>query len=70
MKLLCINTSVLKDHTGEHTGEGLEEGKIYETIGEPYKDKYSDLCYYITGLGSKLMCRFTKVIEEPKPCLL
>lgn len=64
MKLLCINSKPIESKTYINMGYGLEEGKIYETKGKPFREEGSDLCYYIEGLGSKLVCRFTELLEE------
>lgn len=70
MKLLCVNASsiTLKSKTQnklvECTGDNLKEEQIYETSGEPFIDEHGFPSYYIKGLGIKLTCRFTKLIEE------
>ena len=64
MKLLCINNRELIIKGRRALGSGLEEGKEYETKGEPFVGDSGGLCYYIKGIGSRLCCRFTKVIEE------
>ena len=64
MKLLCINNKEIRTTELIQTGEGLKEGEIYETIGEPFISENGNLCYYIKGLGAKMCCRFTKLIEE------
>jgi len=73
MKLLCINTQVIRSKTFMRNGkvtaydmypEGLKEGEIYETDGKPFPDpEHGALKYYIKGLGTRLCCRFTEVLE-------
>lgn len=66
MKLLCINDKFIKIPGYTYIGDGLREGEIYETIGEPFLQSPYDPClsYYIKGLGTKLVCRFTKVLDQ------
>jgi len=70
MKLLCINSGDIKignsifDGRGENDNQPLKEGEQYETIGEPYISNTNQQCYFIKGYGSRLCCRFTKLIEE------
>ncbi len=48
-----------------HKGKGLEEGKVYITRGKPFKcEDTGRPVYYIEGLGQKLCCRFTELLEE------
>lgn len=39
MKLLCINTGIIKVKNTLHIGENLILGKIYTTEGEPFLDE-------------------------------
>lgn len=68
MKLLCINNKVIVKETSTEIiaaqGEDLIEGKIYETRGKAFKDEDGDLCYYITGVGTRLCCRFTELLDD------
>jgi hypothetical protein len=66
MKLLCIKAGTIKKPDGTKChGDGLEEGKIYTTKGKPYIDPESgNKCYYIEGLGSKLVERFTELLDN------
>tara|TARA_R110000868_G_scaffold103727_1_gene285495 strand:- start:300 stop:599 length:300 start_codon:yes stop_codon:yes gene_type:complete len=68
MKLICINDKVLKFKVGNTTfiknGRGLKEGETYETNAEPFTDQYGELCYYIIGLGSKLVSRFSVALDQ------
>jgi hypothetical protein len=67
MKLLCINSKIIKTSNSRCLGRGLKEGEIYETKGKPFQDEEGLYNYYITGLGPKLMCRFTEALDENKP---
>lgn len=68
MKLLCINNKLITKETPtgifSQWGEGLVEGESYITRGKSYIDEDGDLCYYIEGLGSRLCCRFTELLDE------
>ena len=68
MKLLCINDKlIVSKGTGyicRHTGDGLKDGQTYTTNGKPFTDEYGQQCYYIDGLGSKLCCRFTELLDQ------
>ncbi len=63
MKLLCINTKIIKSGVFICHGNGLKEGEIYTTKGKSYEDE-GGMAYYIEGLGSKLCVRFTELLEE------
>ena len=65
MKLLCINNRKISKPPFVCSGQGLEEGKIYTTKGKPFEED-GMMNYYIEGLGVKLCCRFTEVLEEDK----
>lgn len=65
MKLLCIETKDIV--IGEWTywgGKNLKEGEIYTTRGKPFKNDSGQLCYYIDGIGRKLCCRFTELLDD------
>jgi hypothetical protein len=69
MKLLCINDNSIfnRDEDGntrESQGWGLIEGHVYTTRGKKYVDEDGDECYYIDGLGSRLACRFTELLDS------
>lgn len=66
MKLLCINNKKIEFKTVIQHGTGLEEGKIYKTVGKKFNNEYGQPCYYIEGLGQKLCCRFTELLEDEK----
>lgn len=67
MKLLCINANeIVFPGVVTCTGLNLEEGKIYETIAKPFTDEHDLQSYYITGLGAKLACRFTELLDDSK----
>jgi hypothetical protein len=67
MKLLCINTEdIITNGITNNGGAELKEGEIYTTRGKPCIDSVSNLpCYYIDGIGRKLCCRFTELLDEP-----
>jgi len=64
MKLLCIDNKpiVINNYIG--MGTGLIEGEIYETKGKSFIRKDGNLCYYIEGLGARMVCRFTELLDE------
>lgn len=68
MKLLCINDKKIRIETDTHifeaSGECLKEGNEYDTRGKTFKDEDGLDCYYIEGVGAKLACRFTELLEE------
>lgn len=68
MKLLCINAKLIirtqNEKTYRHNATQLIEGKIYETFGKPYYNDINNYVYYINGLGEKMACRFTEVLES------
>lgn len=63
-KLLCINAKLIVFSNIRCHGGGLKEGEIYETKGKPFIDEYGHENYYIKGLGVKLCCRFTELLED------
>ena len=69
MKLICINDKVLKFKGDNGTifvkkGVGLKEGETYETNAEPFTHQDGHLCYYIIGLGAKLVLRFSVALDQ------
>jgi hypothetical protein len=68
MKLLCVNPKIIEIKEGNHItryhGTGLKEGEIYITRGKPFKSETGMDNYYIDGLGPRLACRFTELLEE------
>ncbi len=67
MELLCINDKVIVISSTEYVnGErgGVKEGKIYETQGEVFSDKFGNDCYYIKNKGTFLAMRFTKALPR------
>ena len=64
MKLLCINDKYIKHNNITSRGAGLKEGETYITKGKPYAGTTGDPVYYIEGLGAKLCCRFTELLDE------
>jgi len=64
MKLLCINNKTIKTNNISHAGGGLKEGEVYITRGKSFIGEGGEVCYYIEGLGSKLCCRFTELLDE------
>ncbi len=64
MKLLCINAGNIQIGLITYIGEHLKEGEEYETKGEPFIEADGEPCYYIVGLGGRLCCRFTKLLDE------
>ena len=66
MKLLCINTEdIIINGINNIGGKELNEGEIYTTRGKPCIDSVSKQpCYYIDGIGRRLCCRFTELLEE------
>ena len=68
MKLLCVNDKnilrTVNDRKVLSLGLGLVEGDVYTTRGKQFVDVDNDLCYYIEGLGVKLACRFTELLED------
>lgn len=64
MKLLCINDKIINYPTVNQYGTLLKEGNIYETKGKSYNNSYGQPCYYIEGIGTKLVCRFTELLYD------
>lgn len=64
MKLLCINAKEITTATHTLSGEGLKEGEIYTTLGKTFLGKSGLPCYYIEGLGARLVSRFTELLED------
>ncbi len=68
MKLLCVNPKMIEIKEGNHItryhGTDLKEGEIYVTRGKPFKSESGMNNYYIEGLGPRLVCRFTELLEE------
>jgi hypothetical protein len=69
MKLICINDRVLKFKADNGTiiekqGVGLKEGETYETNAEPFTQLDGLLCYYIIGLGPRLVLRFSVALDQ------
>lgn len=64
MKLLCINNKDITINGLLHYGgRDLKEGEIYTTKGKPFNNN-GQMCYYIDGIGSRMCCRFTEVLDE------
>lgn len=65
MKILCVNDKEINLdeilYLNTFNG-GVKEGKIYETLGEVFKNIHNHECYYITGKGPILAMRFTKAL--------
>jgi hypothetical protein len=68
MKLLCVNSQMIEIKEGNHItryhGAGLKEGEIYITRGKSFKSESGLYNYYIDGLGPRLACRFTELLED------
>ena len=70
MKLLCVNTKdIIINNRLKYGGRSLKEGEIYTTKGKPYISN-GEMCYYIDGIGTKMCCRFTGVLDEKEEILL
>ena len=73
MKLLCVNdkdiVSIKNNVQIRHIGNGLVENQIYETIGKSFIDADGDECYYVSGIGTRLKCRFTELLIEKEVIL-
>ncbi len=63
MKLLCINNKEIVIDNIRFIPGGLEEDKDYVTRGKPFTSSSGQLCYYIEGIGKRLCCRFTELLE-------
>lgn len=66
MKLLCVNARIIRTKTTNYSGDGLVEGEEYTTRGKPYMNAEGKPLYYIEGLGGRLCCRFTELLETPE----
>ena len=74
MKLLCVNDKLIVYHNitirgifydnFRFTGDGLKEGNIYETNAKSFMDEDNFENYYIVGLGGRLKCRFTELLDQ------
>lgn len=64
MKLLCINNKDIITNRFTYVAINLVEGEIYETRGKSFRDEYGQLCYYVDGVGIRLCCRFTELLED------
>ena len=68
-KLLCVNAKIINyvDPDGKKWNlipEGLEEGKVYITRGAPFMGEHNCYCYYIEGIGKRLVSRFTDLLDD------
>ena len=63
-ELLCINDTKIKIGGITYSGESLKEGQTYFTRGKIFETHHGVKCYYIEGLGIRLACRFTELLDN------